>query len=458
MSASTDIIAELCSLLPANELFAGSDVPPRAANDMSGMEGNLPLALVRPSSVEHLSEALKTCHDAGQSIVPQGGLSGLSGGAVPNADDIALSLESFTGIEEIDPVAGTMLVRAGTILETAQEAAAEHGMYIPVDLGARGSATIGGMIATNAGGIRVLRHGMMRANVLALEAVLADGTILSNMRPFLKNNTGYDLKQMFIGSEGTLGVITRAVLNLEPLPANRQTALCSFDRYEDVVAFLTLARSKLTGLSAFEVMWGSYVDYNQRVEGLKFFDQVPLFAVIIENETITTELDDSFEEFLGSALESGILSDGLIAQSEREAQSFWAIREGYKMFELIPHLINYDVSIPIDQMNTYVDRLTDAIKKHFPNFKAYFFGHLADCNLHIAIDCDIFDENISAEVARLTYDLVEELEGSVSAEHGIGVLKRKYLHQTRSTIEINLMKSFKRTLDPTGILNPGKVL
>ena len=152
------------------------------------------------------------------------------------------------------------------------------------------------------------------------------------------------------------------------------------------------------------------------------------------------------------------MSDGLIAQSEREAQSFWAIREGYKMFELIPHLINYDVSIPIDQMNTYVDRLTDAIKKHFPNFKAYFFGHLADCNLHIAIDCDIFDENISAEVARLTYDLVEELEGSVSAEHGIGVLKRKYLHQTRSTIEINLMKSFKRTLDPTGILNPGKVL
>ena len=458
MSASIDIIKELRSLLPANELFAGSDVPPRAAIDMSGMAGNLPLALVRPSSVEHLSKALKACHEAGQSIVPQGGLSGLSGGAVPNEDDIALSLESFSGIEEIDPVAGTMLVRAGTILETAQEAAAEHGMYIPVDLGARGSATIGGMIATNAGGIRVLRHGVMRANVLALEAVLADGTILSNMRPFLKNNTGYDLKQMFIGSEGTLGVITRAVINLEPLPANRQTALCSLERYEDVLAFLTLARSKLSGLSAFEVMWGSYVEYNQRVEGLKFFDQVAPFAVIIENETISAELDDGFEEFLGSALEEGILSDGLIAQSEREAQSFWVIREGYKMFELIPQLINYDVSIQIGQMNTYVDRLTNDIKQHFPNFKAYFFGHLADCNLHIAIDCDIFDETVSAEIARLTYDLVEELEGSVSAEHGIGVLKRKYLHQTRNAIEIGMMKSFKNTLDPTGILNPGKVL
>ena len=458
MSASIDIIEELRSLLPGNEFLVGDDVPARAATDMSGMEGNLPLALVRPSSVENLSKTLKACHEAGQSIVPQGGLSGLSGGAVPNANDIALSLESFSGVEEIDPIAGTMLVRAGTILETAQEAAAEHGMYIPVDLGARGSATIGGMIATNAGGIRVLRHGMMRANVLALEAVLADGAILSNMRPFLKNNTGYDLKQMFIGSEGTLGVITRAVLKLEPLPTNRQTALCSLDRYEDVLAFLTLARSKLSGLSAFEVMWGPYVEYNQRVEGLKLFGQVPPFAVIIENESITAELDDSFEEFLGSALGDGILSDGLIAQSEREAQSFWVVREGYKMFELIPHLINYDVSIQIDQMNTYVDHLTDAIKKHFPKFKTYFFGHLADCNLHIAIDCDTFDETISAKIARLTYDLVEELEGSVSAEHGIGVLKRKYLHQTRNPIEIEMMKSIKNTLDPNGILNPGKVL
>jgi len=448
------VIDALVAVLGEDIVLTADRIPEKSRGDQSFSGRHLPLAVIRPMSVEQVSVALRICNDLRQPVVPQGGLTGLAGGANAGPDEIALSLDRLTGIEDIDTSAGTMTVLAGTVLEVAQKAAEEAGFLLPIDLGARGSCQIGGNLSTNAGGIRVITHGVTRDNVLGLEAVLADGTIISSLNRMQKNNTGYDLKQLFIGAEGTLGIITRAVLKLKPLPQGRATALCGLARFEDVVDLLYEARKQLNGLSAFELMWAAFFRFSREAEGLAFFDQDHPFTVIIEQ---SGGEEGAMETFLSEMFEQGMVTDALIAQSDKERERFWTVREGAAL-DSLPGLINFDVSLPIGVLNLYAGAVTAALEQEFPGIHVSVFGHVADSNIHLCISAGSIDDATKHRIDTVVYEHVRAHQGSISAEHGIGVLKRDYLPYSRSPEELELMRRIKTALDPNGIMNPGKVL
>ena len=416
------------------------------------------MALLRPASVAEVSAALAICHRHGVAVVPQGGMTGLAGGANPQGGEVALSLVRFAGVEEIDTTSQTITLRAGTTLQAAQEAAEAAGFLLPVDLGSRGSCQIGGVVATNAGGVRVIRHGMTRDNLAGLEAVLADGTVLSGLTKVVKNNTGYDLRHLICGSEGTLAVITRAVLRLCPLPEARATALCALPDFGAVLTLLRMARGRLPGLSAFEAMWRSFYIASATGAGLKLFPEAPPFAVLLEAEGQNADLGESLEALLAEAFEAGLVTDALIAQSQAEAARFWTLREGYALDRMFPGLINLDIALPVDLLDDYATACEAAIRGRFPGAHVSFFGHVGDMNLHVAVGLKDPSEAAAHEVDRIAYDLVRARGGSVSAEHGIGVLKRDWLGHSRSVAEIAQMRAVKAAFDPKGILNPGKVI
>lgn len=433
--------------------LTGDDVPAWAATDASRTGRTRPLALLRPASVEQVSAALALCQAQGLAVVPQGGLTGLAGGAQPGPGEVALSLDRFHGIEAIDPDAMTMTLRAGTVLQHAQEAAAAAGLHFPVDLGARGSARIGGIVATNAGGLRVIRDGMTRDNLLGLEVVLADGTVLSGLSGMVKNNTGYDLRHLFAGSEGTLGVITRAVFRLRPAPAPQTTVLAALPDYAAVLRLLARARAA-PGLSAFEAMWQDYFAFSAGLLGVRPFASAPPLAVLLEADDTPAVMD-----LLEAALADATVSDALVAQSQAQARAFWDIREGLAIDDALPGLVNLDVSVPMARLDDYVHTCRARILARFPGAHVSFFGHVADSNLHVAL---ALPEGAEAEAVHaaeaIAYDLVRDFGGSVSAEHGIGTLKRAWLGHTRSPAEIAAMRAIKAALDPQGRMNPGKVL
>ncbi|PTM91407.1 FAD-binding oxidoreductase [Mycoplana dimorpha] len=453
------IIEDLKNALGADAVLTGAQIGERHRSDASLTGRVLPIAVLRPRSVEEVSAALRICHAHGQPVVPQGGMTGLAGGANARGGEVAISLEHLAGIEEIDAAAGTITVKAGTVLEVAQRAAEDAGLLLPVDLGARGSCQIGGNLSTNAGGVRVIRHGVTRDNVLGLEVVLADGTVLSMLNKMTKNNTGYDLRQFFIGAEGTLGIITRAVLKLKPLPAARNTALAALESYEAVVALLQKAQRDLVALSAFEAMWQAFVRFNTEASGIKLFDADHLFLVIIEEDGDGSDAArERFEAFLGDALEDGLIVDALVAQSEKEARNFWTVREAHDMDRLLPSLINLDVSLPIGEIGRFAETCEAALLERFPAAHVSFFGHIGDSNVHIAVSVGDASEQDLHAVDEIVYDLVQAHRGSISAEHGIGTLKRAHLGCSRSPEELETMRRIKQALDPKGILNPGKVL
>src|SRR5919108_3083620 len=328
------------------------DVLEKHACDWSNVNRQRPVAVLRPRSVAEVSAALKLCHDHGLAVVPQGGLTGLAGGATPQAGQVVLSLERLKGIEEIDRESATMTVLAGTPLEVAQKAAEDAGLYLALDIGSRGSCQIGGNIATNAGGNHVIRYGMARAQVLGLETVLADGTVLTALTKVMKNNAGYDLNQLFIGSEGTLGIITRAVLRLRARPQSRTTALVATASYDATVKLLRRLQASLGEVSAFEAMWPEFYRYvaNRAAIATKpLADAYPFYA-LTEFEGSEAERDRGrLEECLGAAIEAGEALDAVIAQSERQARDFWVIREGEPLDQL-PYLVNFDVSAPTAQL------------------------------------------------------------------------------------------------------------
>lgn len=417
-------------------------------------------ALVLPGTTEEISGILKHCNAAGQSLITQGGLTNCVQAVEPDLNDIVLSTEKMTGILEIDKIGGTAIVEAGTVLQTVQEAVAREGMCFPLDLGARGSCTIGGNIATNAGGMNVLRYGMMRNLVLGLEAVMADGTVMSSMNRMLKNNAGYDMKQIFIGSEGTLGVVTRAVLRLFPKPASRQDALVAMDSIENVIGFLGKLQRELAGnLSAFEIMWGAYYRAVTGDNG----HRPPLsrdyrFYVVFQAEGSDPDIDDArFERVLGEALEEGLISDAVIPKSATETRAIWEIRENFEPALVRPPFYLYDVSLPIRDMAAYVATVEDNVAKRWPDGMCVALGHMADGNLHFFVAPGEDGDHHAASDA-CVYEPLRQYGGSVSAEHGIGLEKISWLPHSKSAAEIQLMRTLKRSLDPNNILNPGRVL
>lgn len=421
---------------------------------------NTPIALVLPRTTDEVSTALRLCHAAGIPVTPQGGQTGLAGGGAAVPGGVALGLSRMNRIEEIDLDAAAMTVQAGTPLQVIQQAAETAGLYFALDLGARGSCQIGGNLSTNAGGNHVLRYGMARAQVLGLEAVLADGTVLTGLNKMLKNNTGYDLKQLFIGSEGTLGVITRAVLRLHPAPRSVATAVCAVRDYAAVLALLARAKAGLPGLTAFEVMWAPF--YHYCTEGFGRLPPVPYghhAYVIVESMGSDPANDPAvFEAVIAGALEAGVLSDVVIAQSGRERTAIWDIRDSAgELYKAMGANIGFDVSIPVGRIGEYIDRCQAALRERWSDAQSVFFGHAADSNIHISVRLGgnaLPRDDIEAVV----YGVVREFSGSVSAEHGIGLLKKPYLGHSRTPAEIAVMHTLKQALDPKGILNPGKVL
>ncbi|MDX2223306.1 MAG: FAD-binding oxidoreductase, partial [Rhodospirillaceae bacterium] len=382
------LIETLRSAVGPEGLLTGADIGPRYLNTRGHGDAGQPLCVVRPKTTEQVSRALALCHAQRQAVVPQGGLSGLVGGAAPRDGDVVLSLERMTAIEELDSDGRTLTAQAGVVLQTAQEHCAAAGFELPLDLGARGSATIGGVISTNAGGVRVIRYGMMRDSVLGLEAVLADGTVLSSMNKMLKNNAGYDIKQLFIGSEGTLGIVTRAVIRLRPRPRAAVTAFAGCATFDSVVALLRHVESQAgEGLGSFEVMWRAYDDFvRARCPSLK--PPLPAgfeFSVLLE----LLGMDDAraaadMERVLESALAANIIGDAAIAKNERERAMFWAVRENAgEGFRTLGPLCTYDVSMPIPTMGQFGERVQAEIAARFAGATTLVLGHLGDGNLHV---------------------------------------------------------------------------
>ena len=418
-----------------------------------------PLAIVRPRTTEEVSKVLKACSDVGQPVIPYGGLTGLVEATASNATEVAISLERMNHIEEIDSASRTMTVQAGVALQLVQEAADAEEMMFPLDIGARGSATIGGNVATNAGGNRVIRYGMMRDQILGMEVVLADGTILSSLNKIIKNNTGYDLKQLFIGSEGTLGIVTRLVLRLRPKPVSQQMAFLAANSFEEVTDILNRLDARLGGsLSAFEVLWQ---DYYRLVTTPPAAGKPPLahdyaYYILVEALGGDDSSDaDRFLQVLSDAMEEGVVADGTIAQSQAERDAMWAIRDDVGQVGQHRPVFSFDISVPLSKMDSYVVELRQALNTKWPGNHLSVFGHLGDGNLHIVVG--VGDKSAKAAVEAVVYAGLPERGGSVSAEHGIGVQKKQYLGLSRSADEILVMQALKKTLDPRDILNPGKI-
>jgi len=455
------IIKDLEEVLSPGSILMGEDVTARSDTwpPMGGCQAH---AIVRPANIDEIATILKLCNDAEQPVVTHGGLTGLVGGARANTDDIVISLERINHIEPVDITNRTLTVGAGAVLQNIQEAAEAADLMFPLDLGARGSCTIGGNIATNAGGNSVIRYGMTREQILGVEAVLADGTIISSMHGIIKNNTGYDLKQLFVGSEGTLGVVTRAVLRLRPKPRSCNTALVAIDSFEQLGRFLNTMDSALGGtLSAFEVMWNDFYRLligDGSTHG-KPLDTSHAFYVLLESTGGHEQSDKiQFESALEEAFESGLIVDAAVAQSKQQREDLWAIRDDIPGLtqKLFPPIV-FDISLGIPQMGDYVDEVRQQLLQRWPQANMVVFGHLGDGNIHLVVTVGSLEPEQVHAVENIVYEALGRRNGIVSAEHGIGLDKREYLRHSRSDDEITLMKTLKQALDPKGILNPGKI-
>ncbi|MDO5666669.1 MAG: FAD-binding oxidoreductase [Alcaligenaceae bacterium] len=460
MSGKAMLINALREVLAADEILIGGDISEKYHQDWSGEEGGEIGVLVLPRHTEAISQILRICHEHNCPVVPQGGLTGLAGGATPINGCVAISMERMNGVIELDAVSGTMTVWAGTPLQVIQESAEEAGFFFALDLGARGSCQIGGNIATNAGGNRVIRYGMARDLVLGLEVVLADGTILSMLNKMVKNNAGPDLKQVFIGAEGTLGVITKAVVKLHPQVNGANTALLALENFSGVEQLLMYAQQQLSGqVSAFEVMWQSY--YKEAVEdgGMRapLSTEYPIY-VLMDQQSANPQLQaEQFQAVLEYALEQGWVVDAAVAQTHADADAFWELRDAIaELLKAYTPTLNFDISFPISSIGRCVDTLKDIMGSKFKGLRAMFFGHVGDGNIHVVVG-PLPDQATALAIEAAFYEVVRDNQGSVSAEHGIGLHKKPWLSHSRSAAELQTLKLMKQALDPRNIMNPGKI-
>lgn len=462
--ASDGIEALLAAIVGARNVFTGEAIGERYRSDMSRKYNSRPVALAKPADTAEVAAVIALAASRRLSVTVVGGQTGTVGSAVPAEGGIALSLERMNRVVEIDRLSMTMTVEAGCILQIAQEAAEAEGGLLPLDLGARGSATIGGVIGTNAGGNRVLRWGMMRDMVIGLEAVLADGTVVSSLTKMLKDNAGYSWKHLLIGSEGTLGIVTRAVLRLRPLPTSQQTALIAAASFEDAITVLRRLEVGLSGrLSSFELMWGSF--FAAMTEAQLFQRPRPMqvghnFYALVEAMGGDAGADnEGFEQALMTLIEEGLVADAVIAQSEREREAIWAVREDMSpgLAGLRP-FASYDVSMGIGDMPAFVAEAEKNLAASHPEATTLFYGHAGDGNLHAIVSAGRMDPGLQRDFDVAIFDAVRTVGGSIAAEHGVGMSRAPYLAWTRSESEIALMRTLKKALDPHGLLNPGKLL
>ena len=430
------------------------------------------LAVVRPASTAQVAAVVKACAAAGTSIVPQGGNTGLVGGSVPDGSgtQVLLSLQRMNQVRSLDAANLTMTVEAGCVLQSLQEAAEKQGFLFPLSLAAEGSCTIGGNLGTNAGGTQVVRYGNARELCLGLEVVTASGEVWEGLTGLRKDNTGYDLRDLFIGSEGTLGIITAATMKLYPLAAAKLTAWAAVPSLDAAVALLGLAHRGLgAGLTGFEVM-------GQFALGLtaKHFPQlrVPLYletpyCVLLENSDHESEehARGQFERLLEAALSEGYATDAVVAENIGQARQLWHIRESIPLAQAQEGLnIKHDISIPVSRIARFCEETDGLLRQAIPGVRLVNFGHLGDGNLHYNVqapeggDMAAFLRDQESRVNTIVYDAVSRFDGSISAEHGVGTLKREKLEKHKSPVALALMRSIKKSLDPQNTLNPGRVL
>jgi FAD/FMN-containing dehydrogenase len=460
MSTPFDVSERLKSVLgPAGIITDWTDLEPYVVDWRKLFPGR-PACVVRPTSTEQVAQIVQICREAGTPIVPQGGNTGLAGGAVPDASgtQVVLSLNRMAAIRNVDPVGMTIEVEAGCILKVAQDAAATAGRLLPISLAAEGSATIGGVVAANAGGVNVLRYGMTRNLVLGLEVVLPDGTIANGLRRLRKDNAGYDWKQLFIGSEGTLGIVTAAVLRLLPRPKHSVTALLSVSDPEAALRLLELAQDELGDqVTAFELISRTSMELVAKHAGLKPPIAEGEWFVLIEAASSLAGLREAAETMLGSAFEHEIALDGVIAESGAQAAQLWALREHVTESEAREgKSVKHDVSVPLTSVPRFLVEAGEALAAGSAGTRVNAFGHLGDGNIHYNIFVEA--EHDAGTVNRIVHDVVAAHGGSISAEHGIGQYRVGELARYRSAAEMELARKIKRALDPDGLLNPGKVL
>jgi len=469
------LIATLPEIVGAAHVLRNADDIAPYLSDWRGRYTGQALCVVRPGSTAETARVVSACAAAGVGIVPQGGNTGLVGGATPCSSaghpngEVLVSLTRMNRIRAIDPDNNTMTVESGCILQRVQEAAAAAGRLFPLSLAAEGTATIGGNLSTNAGGVQVLRYGSMRDLTLGMEVVLADGRIWNGLRGLRKDNTGYDLKQLFIGAEGTLGLITAAVLKLYPLPRSKATAWAAVADPAAAVALLSrLHETCGERINAFEIIGDPALQLVlQHIPGARNpLAQMHTWQVLLEltdaNDSI--DLGEMLEPILSEEAATGRLLDAVIAQNETQAHAFWNLRENIAEAQKREGIsIKHDVSVPVSRIAEFIQRADVALIQLQPGVRIVCFGHIGDGNLHYNLSKPSLLENEAfiagqAEVNRLVHDLVHELGGSISAEHGLGQLKREEILRYKSPIEMDMMRAVKAALDPRGLMNQGKLL
>ncbi len=457
------VVEGLCTVLGAENIIYGKDLDQKFHHVWKMDEPLKALALVMPKTTKQVSEIIKICFENNQEVIIHGGLTNLVGATKSKKNQLVISLEKMNEIEEIDQKSRTVTVQSGVILENLINSVSDKGLLLPLNFGAKGSAQIGGAISTNAGGLRVLKYGMIRQMILGLEVVLPDGTIISSLKKIIKDNSGYDLKQLFIGSEGTLGVVTRAVLRLTEAPSARHSAILGTNNYENVINLLKTLEKGLGGiLSAFELMWGS--TYRTMIEKstslISPINQEYDYYVFVETLGSNKEKDFSLlQNLIEKALEDNVILDGSLAETDRELNNLWQIREDVSILDSNANYAqHFDISIPIPLIGDLVDSITKNLKKLSFVQNIYIWGHVADGNIHFIVGKENNSPDIIKKVNEIVYEPLKENNGSISAEHGIGLDKKNYLIKSRSKSEIELMKQIKQLFDPKNILNPGRII
>ncbi|KAK9423494.1 putative D-lactate dehydrogenase [Seiridium unicorne] len=446
---------------------SSDDMEPYNGDWMRKYRGHCKLVL-KPGSTEEVSKILKYCNDNMLAVVPQGGNTGLVGGSVPVFDEIVLNTSRLNQIRSFDDVSGILVADAGVVLEVADQYLAEKGYIFPLDLGAKGSCHIGGNVATNAGGLRLLRYGSLHGSVLGIEAVLPDGTIVDDLSKLRKNNTGYDLKQLFIGGEGTIGMITAVSIQCPQRSSAVNVAFLAVESYEKMQQAFREARQQLGEiLSAFELMDLRSQQMVHEVRGSKsaLEGEHPFYCLIETSGSNSDHDSEKLGNFLEDVMGREIVTDGVLAQDETQIRSLWSMREGVP--ECVNHwggVYKYDVSIPLGDMYRIVDETREKIDAaglrgdtdEFPVVDVVGYGHMGDSNLHLNVAVRRYDKRVEKVLEPFVYEWIAKVNGSISAEHGLGIAKKNYIGYSRSETMIGLMKQIKKLYDPNGIMNPYK--